>query len=281
MPRGVSRLDEAMLQGRLWTPDLLRPAIWLDSSDISTLSIIGTGISQWRDKSGNNNHYAQSNTALRPTYEYTVPDTTGTIIGIPQLGVRFQNVGTTRQWMDTTSFTYTGNQMQMFSVHRNVSVAGTPYRYGRIFSFSLNSSAQDFNNNDGLLLTYGITANQISLFRAGTSIVTSSESTNNLWIIANARRSAGTGRIAINGGSYIIGVTATANHNIGYSRIGNDNSATDSGMNGWICENILYTSLLSDTQCSLIEGYLAWKWGLQNLLIASHPFRNRPPLIGD
>ena len=30
-----------------------------------------------------------------------------------------------------------------------------------------------------------------------------------------------------------------------------------------------------------VEGYLAWKWGLVASLSASHPFRNRPPLIGD
>jgi hypothetical protein len=30
-----------------------------------------------------------------------------------------------------------------------------------------------------------------------------------------------------------------------------------------------------------VEGYLAWKWGLQTSPPANHPFRNRPPLIGD
>jgi hypothetical protein len=29
------------------------------------------------------------------------------------------------------------------------------------------------------------------------------------------------------------------------------------------------------------EGYFAWRWGLLDRLVASHPFRNCPPLIGD
>jgi len=30
-----------------------------------------------------------------------------------------------------------------------------------------------------------------------------------------------------------------------------------------------------------MEGYFAWRWDLLDRLLASHPFRNRPPLIGD
>jgi hypothetical protein len=30
-----------------------------------------------------------------------------------------------------------------------------------------------------------------------------------------------------------------------------------------------------------LAGYILWRWGLTGLLPAAHPFRNRPPLIGD
>lgn len=280
MPRGTSIYDGAQLANRLWSPIVLRPTIWLDAADISTISMVGTGVSQWRDKSGNNNNYAQSNSALRPTYEYTIPDANARVPGVPQLGVRFQNnLGI--QFLDNSSFVYTGNQMQMFSVHRNSSTSGAT-TFGRVFSFSLNSTANDYSDNNGLIMTYGVTATSVSVFRASTAIANSSANVNNLWIIANGRRSAGTGRIATNGGAYVTGTTSTANQNIGYSRIGNDNSVADSGMNGWICENLLYTTELSDAQCRLVEGYLAWKWGIQSTnLNSSHPYINRPPLIGD
>jgi hypothetical protein len=32
---------------------------------------------------------------------------------------------------------------------------------------------------------------------------------------------------------------------------------------------------------TLVDGYLAWKWGHVSNLAASHPYKNRPPLIGD
>jgi hypothetical protein len=39
-----------------------------------------------------------------------------------------------------------------------------------------------------------------------------------------------------------------------------------------ICEIILYNSVLTTTQRQQIEGYLAWKWGLQKSLPSNHPF---------
>jgi hypothetical protein len=45
---------------------------------------------------------------------------------------------------------------------------------------------------------------------------------------------------------------------------------------GNIYEIIFYDTALTDTQRQQIEGYLAWKWGLQNSLV-SHPYKNIPP----
>jgi len=67
MPRGVSIYDEARLQGRLWTPALERPAFWLDVADISTMTI-ATGVSHWRDKSGNGANATQAAAARQPAY---------------------------------------------------------------------------------------------------------------------------------------------------------------------------------------------------------------------
>lgn len=52
MPRGVSPLDEARLQRRLWSPEELRPIAWYDASDLSTLTLGASGITAWRDKLG-------------------------------------------------------------------------------------------------------------------------------------------------------------------------------------------------------------------------------------
>ena len=53
--------------------------VWFDANDISTLfqdaagtipvTAVGQKVGKWLDKSGNNNHATQSNTALQPTYQ--------------------------------------------------------------------------------------------------------------------------------------------------------------------------------------------------------------------
>jgi hypothetical protein len=43
-----------------------------------------------------------------------------------------------------------------------------------------------------------------------------------------------------------------------------------------ICEILIYSSLLTLQQRQNIEGYLAWKWGLQSSLPANHPYYSSP-----
>ena len=47
--------------------------------------------------------------------------------------------------------------------------------------------------------------------------------------------------------------------------------------NGSLHEIIQYNVSLQTTDIQRVEGYLAWKWGLQNNLISNHPFRFLPP----
>lgn len=44
---------------------------------------------------------------------------------------------------------------------------------------------------------------------------------------------------------------------------------------------VIVPGFMSLRHVKLIEGEAAWQAGLQSLLVASHPFRNRPPMIGD
>jgi hypothetical protein len=42
--------------------------------------------------------------------------------------------------------------------------------------------------------------------------------------------------------------------------------------NGFIAEIIIYNSVLTTTQRQQVEGYLAWKWGIQSSLPVAHPY---------
>ena len=49
------------------------------------------------------------------------------------------------------------------------------------------------------------------------------------------------------------------------------------GLQGLNCEHILYNGNLDTAQRQQVEGYLAWKWGLQGSLPANHPFKKFGP----
>ncbi len=59
--------------------------------------------------------------------------------------------------------------------------------------------------------------------------------------------------------------------------VGNRQNGNGSPYKGHLCEFIIYQGLLTTAQRQQVEGYLAWKWGLQANLPATHPFKLWPP----
>jgi hypothetical protein len=51
--------------------------------------------------------------------------------------------------------------------------------------------------------------------------------------------------------------------------------------NGNLAALVHFNGVWTAEEVALLQGYFAWRGGFRNLLAASHPFRNRPPLIGD
>ena len=45
----------------------------------------------------------------------------------------------------------------------------------------------------------------------------------------------------------------------------------------YMAEFVIYERRITDAEIYKVEGYLAWKWGLQGTLPASHPYKNNPP----
>lgn len=61
----------------LWTPAQISTAAWYDSSDSSTITLSGSNVSQWNDKSGNGRHLGMGTAGNQPAY-----DTTGSFNGL-------------------------------------------------------------------------------------------------------------------------------------------------------------------------------------------------------
>lgn len=279
MPRGVSRFDEAQLQQRLWLPDVLRPALWLDAADVSTITI-ATGVSEWRDKSGNNRHATQATTTLQPAYSASA------MRGRPGLIWPSPPANPSRTLITPSFDIGISNIAATFCVSR-LDAGVTSGAYRRLF---VNNSA----NPIGYTLWYfGTSSGQALGAIAGTS------ATGADWVVGAERNSpfvlsmvgpnngglaASNLRARLNGGvsTYTrTDATGTVGGTSNFT-IGAAESAYQAGTSPWggeISEIVHFNTTLSSRDVNVIEGYLAWKWGVT--LAADHPFANRPPLIGD
>jgi hypothetical protein len=145
-------------------------------------------------------------------------------------------------------------------------------RYPRLWS--LDAGGNDYDNANSVLWCAGFDNNTQVVYQNAVK-GTIANSTNE-WLIGTATSTS----LSCVNGSRATG-SACSSLNATTVRIGNDRAAADSGLTGHIAENIMIPRSCSVYELSLLEGYLAWKWGLQDRLIATHPFRNRPPIIGD
>ena len=81
---------------------------------------------------------------------------------------------------------------------------------------------------------------------------------------------------------YVNGTSATVTGSFPYSDaasfvyIGTRDDKVTS-FNGYMCEAIVYNAVFTTPQRQQVEGYLAWKWGLQGSLDASNPYKNSAP----
>ena len=267
MPRGFNDYDTARLQGRLWTPAVLRPAGWWDATDLSTITI-STGVSEWRDKSGNNLNVSQSTASLQPSYVQSA------INGLP--GVTFERDPLAAVFTQFASGKYltassysSSNFGIVYSIIQTANSAFTYYPFG----FGSSSGIYGAGTYTGPDRPQGAQSTGIW---DGTS---SAESTKlvslNTPYIGAASAASSARRMRMNGG--FEGSDSTT-QTISAFRIGAQEN------NGWpmtgsIGEVVITSAFVGIYDVSRLEGYLSHKWAIP--LAADHPFANRPPLIGD
>lgn len=279
MPRGVGLnwvYDEAQLQSRLWTPNVLRFAIWLDAADISTISASTNLVTEWRDKSGNGRHAATSvrSPSLSLNVQNALPAITFTAAGATKLDTPDFSIAPNRQFC-TFAVVSGGGLISAANYPRiwvakglgDGSAVGTTYQQGYFGAGNVNGTAAFIAGNTSPLTP------QISGISTTLPVLLSGR-------FGTAGLATDNISLSVNGGSQVIesGGRTGALSTTGI-RIGSDvSTGTVSSWNSWIGEIIL-TQAISFSESQLIEGYLAWKWRI--LLVASHPYANRPPLIGD
>ncbi len=269
MPRGVSPVDEARLQGRLWTPELSggrEPLHWLDyQSDPLTMSgATITGASPQRGR--NRNAWATKPSGTNPTlvdrngFRAARFDGSGAMTHIATTGTGYVNC----------TYIIAG---KMISGGANEDV---------VFGFG-QSNASPFGS--GRWMYRGTNSDTMGLAGWGIDILTSGTA----WDIAGAqphvfavRKAALTtifdsdGSLAFSTRSWPSNPPAT---NVGVLCLGGITPAATYGTNMDFFEAMAWEYELTDYEYLRAQAYLCWKYRLP--VNAGNPFRNRPPLIGD
>jgi hypothetical protein len=288
MPRGVSPLDEALLQGRLWTPALLRTALWLDAADLSTIST-ATGVSELRDKSGNGRNVTQGTGGTQPTL------TPNGLNGRNVLSFNGSQYLTSPAAASTWNFLHNTNGSSIFAVWKAGNISDPNTVYGLMGNNARSSSFIGQNilyddrvsvsRNDNLVLQVsrgvsGQTAiaqtTAIGTHPANVPVIISHISDPNNGTAAKRSFVRINKTLIQNNVDTNAPTASNATYALQVGAVGNNSSP----LVGYIAEIVVLATIASDKVRQEIEGYLAWKWGLRGALIAGHPFANRPPLIG-
>lgn len=213
--------------------------LWLDGSDASTITQSGGAISQWNDKSGNANHATQSGVG-KPT-----------VVSAAQNGLN--GVG-----FDSAS-------AQFFNLASLIDLSSTGYTciavlkvYDGAYAFGAAYSASVGDISVSLLWVAGE-----GIFSTGTNSYAASVAEISLLVQQVSVDNDGT-----NGSIFYNGSDVTDNES-GYSEysvmkfdlLGKAVIYSSSFYSGaMICEYLLYSGVLSNTNRQLVEAYLKTKW---------------------
>lgn len=222
---------------------------WIDASDRSSLTLSGSNVTGWADKTGIN--------------------TSVTVTGSPTYGTTSRlNNGYAVTFNGTSnSILYSGFTLsQPFTAFAvTVQRGSTPSGYSQVIGSSSGTSAVLLYTNSPTNLT----------FFAGTAVTLSPSVPYSLNIT-------GVYSTVFNGSSSFLGFNGTGQSSLNPGTLawngiylGRDFNATFTSHD--VAEIIFYNSALSVFQRQEVEGYLATKWGLRSNFPATHPFKNITP----
>lgn len=228
-----------------WQPSQISGlSLWLDAADLSTFTLNGTSVSAWRDKSGNNRNTTNS-VFSAPTLQNKTVRFTGTN------GLRFST--TFPSFYDI--FTVAAPLSSTASWRTLLQIDGGTASHIVL----VETGSTNLGNWFGSFRQFG------TLTWSGTKSLLFARLNSNLTMNA-----------AFNGTETITSATAAVGAaSSGSINLGNANGSTQAW--GDLNEFLLYNPPLTLQQRQQVEGYLAWKWGLQGSLPANHPYKKWPP----
>lgn len=242
-------------QRPIWTPSEISTFAWWDASDMSTIVLGSIGVSNWKDKSGNVRNAIQNSSAQQPLYN------TRTFNGLK--AIEFN--GTNKHLQMASSFNLIGKEVWAVIspdslITNNFCLMGHP---------AINSQVYIVSNAGGRVLRLWSQSNPyVSDLKSTTTFADGSQ--NIIGWLAHTD----TKKFSINGvletkDAYVSPRT------LDIQRIGASRFETNS--DGILGELIVTAGILTTQERYRMEGYLAWKWGMQANLPANHIYKNTRP----
>jgi hypothetical protein len=216
--------------------------LWLDAADDTTFSYSsGTTVSQWRDKSGRNNHaIVMAGSPLR------------SVAINSRKAVSF----TSTSWFKCTTGAFASNATH-FLVCRATTSSAT---YQRVYN----------GGNDGYLF-FGALANNIATFWGtlssgwiDTNVNSPSITILNTLRIISAINNGSTGTPYYDGTAMSTKTTTNSFAYTGYELNSYSNGILSQPLIGEVCEIIVFNKQLSLTELKQVHTYLGQKWGISN-----------------
>jgi hypothetical protein len=252
----------------LWTPAEITTALWLDAADAATITESGGAVSQWDDKSGNLRHVSQGTSASQPGYTSAE-------------SVNFD--GSEDHLFRTDAFMYAAGQAHVFVVVTPETLGANEYLFGE-------GKSTDDDTIYSLMIMNAITSSTCSGFirndAASIRLDQPNGALSGAWV-ASEKTLIAAQDTGSNFGLRKNGGTATSAN---YSRSGAltpDRFAIGGLLRSSfgipvhvkVHEFIVLTSAPTTDERQKIEGYLAWKWGLEASLPSGHPYELAAPEV--
>jgi hypothetical protein len=211
--------------------------LWLDAADPAATGSVGTAITSWKDKSGNNNHFTlTSGTAT------VIQDGPYAVVGVPT-GTLLTSTNTIATTANTT----------VFAVFKSTNTAYMMFlAFSGLLSGDLSIRCSSYVVPPGGTTTANDLFNGVTMYVDGNT--SSSATMSGYHIVSGTMSTSGTTAVTISSTAF----TSTRMF------IGN------------AAEIVMYSGPLSTAQRQNVESYLADKWGLVPALPAGHSHTATP-----
>ncbi len=233
--------------------------LWLDASDTSSRTLSGQNVTAWNDKSGNGYHMNTSTAAAVWTGSAEYPTIGTSINGLQTVNFRAQ--------AGLKQSTVLDGAKNIFWLGRIAAPVGSGG--GDTYFLLGNDTSYDWHGNPyGSTFLHPNAANS-GIYNASPASLFTTDANAILNTTFSSVRLPSAPNVSLLSVGGITGPTPYKG--ICYDR------ANHIGWCGDLAEVLVFSNALSTPQRQQVEGYLAWKWGLQAHLPGDHLYKSAAP----